>query len=124
MKAKSNIPEVPEPSKAAPQAEPHEPLYKGLGSIERLVPFLEMSDTYPSPDDCENLNRDAFNSARSLVELVAWGEEALENEVGIAVEPTLTRAADGITFQLEIMRLAAKTLFEVCAADHFAHKPR
>ena len=109
MKAKSSVPEVPEPPQAAPQAEPQEPPYEGLHSIERLVPFLGGSDAWPSADDCENLSRDAFNSARSLVELVAWGEEAFENEAGIATEPVLTRAADGIILQLEIARLASKT---------------
>jgi hypothetical protein len=124
MKAKSNIPEVMKPPQAAPQAEPREPLYKGLSSIERLVPFLGGSDTYPSADDCENMNRDAFNTARSLVELVTWGEEAFENEVGTATEPTLTCAAEGITLQLEMMRLASKTLFEQFQGDTFARKPR
>jgi hypothetical protein len=122
MKAKRNIPEVPEPPQAAPQAEPQEPLYKGLHLIEALVPFLGGSDARPSADDCENMNREAFNSARSLVELVAWGEEAFQSEAGVAVEPILTRAADGIALQLEIMRLASKTLFDLFQGDPFARK--
>jgi hypothetical protein len=124
MKAKCNIPEVPAPPQAAPQTEPHEPLYKGLSSIEALAPFLGGSYTCPSADDCENLSRNAFNSARSLVELVTWGEQVFENEVGTSVEPTLTYAGEGITLQLEIMRLASKTLFEMFPEDTFARKPR
>ena len=124
MKAKSNIPEVAKPPQAAPQAESQEPPYKGLRLIERLVPFLGGSDTCPSADDCENMNRDAFNSASSLVELVAWGEEALENEVGPSTEPIIIRAAEGITLQLEMMRLASKALFELYPGDTIALKPR
>ena len=124
MKAKSNIPEVPEPPKAAPQAEPPEPLYEGLTMVEQLVPFLEISNTYPSHDDCENLNRDAFNRAHSLVELVAWGETAFQDEAGNPTEPILKHAADGITLHLEIMRLAFNTLSAIYPEDFFAHKPR
>ena len=124
MKAKPNISEVPQPLQVAPHPEPREPLYKGLKFIEELLPFLQTSGAYPSADDCENLSRDAFWRAERLLELLAWGEETLENEVGTAREPSLSYAAEGITLQLEIMRLASKTLFEVSSGDPFARKPR
>ena len=124
MKAKPNIPEVPQLPQAAPAPTvPQEPPYKELSLIEALMPFLGGPDT-PSVDDCENTNRNAFNSACALVELVAWGEEALQNEAGNPTEPMLTRAAEGIILQLEIMRLASKTQFDLFQGDRFAHKPR
>jgi hypothetical protein len=124
MKAKRNIPEVPKPSQVTPETEPQEPLYRGLSLIKRLVPFLGGSETFPSADDCENTNRDAFYIANSLVELVTYGEEALQNETGNPVEPILRWAGEGIALQLEIMRLASTTLFELYHEDRFLHKPR
>jgi hypothetical protein len=124
MKAERNIPEVVKISQVASETKPPEPLYKGLPLIEELVPFLETSTTYPSADDCENLSRSAFYRATRLLELLGWGEETLENELGTSREPALYYATDGIALQVEIMRLAAKTLFKVSSGDTFAHKPR
>jgi len=124
MKVKEIVPEVQIPSQAAPQTELDEPIYKGLDLIEEIVPFLQRTGNYPSADACENLNRTAYHRAERLLELVGWGEETLENEVGTSREPPLYYATEGVAFQVQLMRLASKTLFEAYGEDRFANKPR
>ena len=79
--------------------------------IEEILPFLGIGQA-PDATDCEDLNYMTYLRATALAEMIAYGDQALE-EIGTKDETPTIRAMEALQLQLQIMRLANATLFRL-----------
>jgi hypothetical protein len=85
---------------------------RGLETIDDIMRFFQSPG--PSVIDCEDVGYRAYQIAAALTELHGAAAAGLEAEGSGFPKDVAQYACDGIRMQLQIARLAAKTLFELC----------
>jgi hypothetical protein len=85
---------------------------RDLEAIKDIMSFFQSPG--PSVIDCEDIGYRAYLIAAALAEFQGLAVTGLEAEGSSLSHTVMQYAADGLRLQLQIARLAAKTLFELC----------
>jgi hypothetical protein len=112
-------------AQAALRAMQSEPLYKGLYLIEQILPFFGQGET-PSAIDCENLSVTAYRRADALAQFTDLADQGLRHEGSeFPDDSPVAWIVQSLQFNLQLARLAAKTLFQRCRkAEAAAQSPK
>jgi hypothetical protein len=117
MKAKTTITERNRAAEAAQAKPPESPTYKpyaGLHLVKAIMPFLGLGPA-PSATDCEDMNLTAYLRAHSLAQFIELAGRGLAAEGSeFPDDSSLSWVVDALQLELQLARLAARILFELC----------
>ena len=106
----------------SPLAQRPEPIYKGLGMIEEILHFVGLGKQL-TVIDCEDFNVLAHKRAEALAEVIGLVRSGELNEGSEVETSTLEWATQVLQLQMQLARLACKTLFGLCKEAQAAGRP-
>jgi hypothetical protein len=93
---------------------PENTLYSDFHLIDRIAPFLGLGEP-PSITDCEDLNLTAYLTAHALAQFIELADRGLAAEGSTLPEDSpLGWIIEALQFELQLGRLTARTLFNLC----------
>jgi len=84
--------------------------------IQQLLPFLGVSEE-PSATDCEDLSVTVYHRVAGLIQMFDAAQSGLEANASDLPAETTQAALEALTFQVEMGRLAAATLYNLYQRD-------